>query len=485
MPNPSNFGYLGGDTRVLRGSFRKIHFGDEALTKMAMAHPCPFCKTNLASKANLQRHIKSLHADADDQMWCVCHQISNTMQMVCCDRMECNISWFHWKCVGLTQQPGCEWFCEACNSTFDFYTRYSSRAGGDAPSTAPISNNPVDAKFEALYNLSNRCLQSVRSIRNLVLQTHEFISAGFENEAGLAEYKAKLAKYGKDIEDEYNKLEAEAKQLPSQTPAFTMANRLSNLLLDVASNRQSTETYLNSRDAFDWSQTTNEYVTCASGFLESSQGNQRARRTHTGPSHTVEMPEITNQSTLRNTHKSFGESFKKYMVFGQRQYPDRLKYAYEFLEEGERNSVLEVKLFSHPSEDYMTVDKQPVCMLKFLLLVNNGVVEYIQFIAPHENWTYLEINKRFRRQLDLSAESRYEVYRQLTIQCNIVLNTIKSRFSHDKSVIHFLLNHVFNFHTLDNVCEVCKKVLKDFMPPTICNTQTRDGKRAFYHSGCK
>lgn len=40
------------------------------------------------------------------------------------------------------------------------------------------------------------------------------------------------------------------------------------------------------------------------------------------------------------------------------------------------------------SRDYVTADKQPVCMLKFLLLVNNGVFEYVQFIAPHEDWTY-------------------------------------------------------------------------------------------------
>lgn len=40
--------------------------------------------------------------------------------------------------------------------------------------------------------------------------------------------------------------------------------------------------------------------------------------------------------------------------------------------------------------DYITVDKQPVCMLKFLILVNNGIFEFVQFIAPHEDWTYLE-----------------------------------------------------------------------------------------------
>ncbi|KAI1710281.1 mediator complex subunit 27 domain-containing protein [Ditylenchus destructor] len=345
---------------------------------------------------------------------------------------------------------------------------------------APIGGNPVDAQFEALYLLANRCMQSVRSIRNLVLQTHEQLSAGFENNAELAEYKSKLVRNGKDIEDEYDKLEAEAKQLPSQTPAFTMANRLNNFLQDVASNGQSMETYLNARDAFDWSYSTNEYVTYVYEFLKPSQGNQRARRTHTGPSLTEKMPQITIHSALENPHRRFEEVFQLYIASGQRENTQRLKYAYKYLERSTISSVLEVKLFSHPSKDYMTVDRQPVCMLKFLLLVNNGVVEYIQFIAPHEDWTYLETN---RRQIDLGAESRYEVYRQLTTQCNIVLHIIASQFSYDKNGIGFLLNYVFKFNTLDNVCRECKKILKDFLPPTICNTQGI--KRVYSHFACK
>lgn len=54
-----------------------------------------------------------------------------------------------------------------------------------------------------------------------------------------------------------------------------------------------------------------------------------------------------------------------------------------------------MKLMYCPNpREYITADKQPVCLLKFLLIVNNGVFDYIQFIAPHENWKYLEINPK-------------------------------------------------------------------------------------------
>jgi 5'(3')-deoxyribonucleotidase len=29
-----------------------------------------------------------------------------------------------------------------------------------------------------------------------------------------------------------------------------------------------------------------------------------------------------------------------------------------------------------------------VCLQKFLLFINNGIIEYVHFIAPHEEWKY-------------------------------------------------------------------------------------------------
>lgn len=37
------------------------------------------------------------------------------------------------------------------------------------------------------------------------------------------------------------------------------------------------------------------------------------------------------------------------------------------------------------------VDKQYVCLLKMLMVVNSGVPEFVQMIAPHEEWSYLDV----------------------------------------------------------------------------------------------
>lgn len=58
--------------------------------------------------------------DADDTQYCICERVSFG-DMVACDNPKCEIQWFHWECVGLTQEPKGEWLCPICdpNSKYD------------------------------------------------------------------------------------------------------------------------------------------------------------------------------------------------------------------------------------------------------------------------------------------------------------------------------------------------------------------------------
>jgi hypothetical protein len=38
--------------------------------------------------------------------------------MVACDNPECPIEWFHFACVGLTEQPKGKWYCPECAPQF-------------------------------------------------------------------------------------------------------------------------------------------------------------------------------------------------------------------------------------------------------------------------------------------------------------------------------------------------------------------------------
>ena len=54
----------------------------------------------------------------DDTKYCICRQISYG-EMVACDNEECEIEWFHYNCVGVTQPPKGKWFCPDCIRKMD------------------------------------------------------------------------------------------------------------------------------------------------------------------------------------------------------------------------------------------------------------------------------------------------------------------------------------------------------------------------------
>jgi len=50
----------------------------------------------------------------DNKLYCICHSVSHG-NMVACDNENCPYEWFHWECVGMTQEPKGRWLCTECN----------------------------------------------------------------------------------------------------------------------------------------------------------------------------------------------------------------------------------------------------------------------------------------------------------------------------------------------------------------------------------
>lgn len=55
----------------------------------------------------------------EGEVYCYCRK-GNIGPMIGCDNDECEIEWFHFKCVGLTAHPpeGVKWYCPDCNPNF-------------------------------------------------------------------------------------------------------------------------------------------------------------------------------------------------------------------------------------------------------------------------------------------------------------------------------------------------------------------------------
>ncbi|CAI2179074.1 380_t:CDS:2, partial [Funneliformis geosporum] len=64
---------------------------------------------------NLDRDddFSDMEFDPNEPLYCFCRR-QEFGNMIQCDHPRCENAWYHWDCVGLTQQPSGQWFCPDC-----------------------------------------------------------------------------------------------------------------------------------------------------------------------------------------------------------------------------------------------------------------------------------------------------------------------------------------------------------------------------------
>ncbi|CAG8728260.1 13727_t:CDS:1, partial [Acaulospora morrowiae] len=58
--------------------------------------------------------VADMPIDPNEPIYCYCKQVSYG-EMVACDNTECEIEWFHFACVKLTDRPKGKWYCFDCS----------------------------------------------------------------------------------------------------------------------------------------------------------------------------------------------------------------------------------------------------------------------------------------------------------------------------------------------------------------------------------
>lgn len=53
--------------------------------------------------------------DPMEPMYCFCQQPSQG-NMIGCDGADCKYEWFHWPCVGVTEEQTDTWYCADCKA---------------------------------------------------------------------------------------------------------------------------------------------------------------------------------------------------------------------------------------------------------------------------------------------------------------------------------------------------------------------------------
>lgn len=59
------------------------------------------------------KNIRDIPGSKEETLYCICRRVSYG-DMVGCDNENCEIEWFHYKCVGLNSSPKGTWYCDQC-----------------------------------------------------------------------------------------------------------------------------------------------------------------------------------------------------------------------------------------------------------------------------------------------------------------------------------------------------------------------------------
>lgn len=91
-------------------------------TAFSSTSPSSFDCTN-SSRISDQSGGAGTFYQRDETKYCLCRQISYGA-MVACDSEECEIEWFHYNCVGITQPPKGKWYCFDCTKRMNLQNHH-------------------------------------------------------------------------------------------------------------------------------------------------------------------------------------------------------------------------------------------------------------------------------------------------------------------------------------------------------------------------
>uniref|UniRef100_A0A0N5A7N2 Conserved oligomeric Golgi complex subunit 3 n=1 Tax=Syphacia muris TaxID=451379 RepID=A0A0N5A7N2_9BILA len=359
--------------------------------------------------------------------------------------------------------------------------------------------------LQSVSNLIDNALSEVRVLRDAILQAHNKINAAINGDVEVPELYWKslverltranrLYEYFKDFE-KYKKdqliynsfccreLENHARSLPSTPVSFPQMERLTRFLNEAHIDPHIKDLYERALEASTWVETSAQFLLYYVGFLRRiSLGSQRR-------SLIVDRP-LTY--TSHNVEKCLQQAFDQIFPQAVSEINKKLVLNYRYIERSTLSAVIELKYGAY-------AEKLFACHQKMLIMVNNGVIESVLIIAPHEDWAYLDEGRKtvvYIKNMfllcwiivDILKKSRYTVYQKLTIQANIhLVQTINNYMDASTLTVRamvYVLTVLSRFHeTINFRCKVCNRTMKNCLPPTIFDIRSQSTQGL--HESCR
>ncbi|KAK0407238.1 hypothetical protein QR680_019096 [Steinernema hermaphroditum] len=337
----------------------------------------------------------------------------------------------------------------------------------------------ITEQEKTLNHQVDLCMDHIRLLRMEIEKFLRFFWKGIPS--GEGEQTVKFAEHViasvRHIGSQYDALEVKAAALPSNTPHSHVYDTMNRVAQESSTDIQTAE-FFESLMAVGMNK---ETYTQTYHFMY-----EFLRMSNSRPPKSSFFPERTMNHCQADKHRNFIHMFK---LAAQ----DARKRGWN-VRQTENCPILTVfELNFYGSFDIASVDlKTRPVLLKMALLVNSGQFEFIQFIAPREDWTYVGSYK-YRdeqgnvirgKQIDPFYGSRFLVYQRMAVTGNIqIIHSFNGQFAVEPKPITFnkMLVTFTNFNDVfTSKCRICNKILKNFMPPL----PLMHGMKGFCHETC-
>ncbi|CAB3399598.1 unnamed protein product [Caenorhabditis bovis] len=336
---------------------------------------------------------------------------------------------------------------------------------------------------DAMTRCSN-CLYLIRKLRAMLLKVQNVaLATDFDHDQNPAVDRYKLAsQIMNDIKNIYERLEGQALKiphifaLPDENP-YREFLKEAHMIKSVPPAAHPELEFIadDMIDATNWNEGNYQMYYYVSELMRS--GVRRRYTSYSIRPLVLTCGAVAHSSTTGN----IGAFCFEQAVRGMKKEIQQkgLGISVKVLKTSSANMVVEFK-YSVSGPD--KTDKTPVCLMKFLIIASNGHLQYINIIAPFEEW---HEEKDFGgKVLDPTHPSRYDIYRKLTYEANRHLRhsfSFTNRWSATtltQVVTIFLkLRDVFDFR-----CKNCKNILKGWQPPT--HFDIRQPRETAVHDSC-
>uniref|UniRef100_A0A914XRR8 Uncharacterized protein n=1 Tax=Plectus sambesii TaxID=2011161 RepID=A0A914XRR8_9BILA len=303
--------------------------------------------------------------------------------------------------------------------------------------------------IQAVQEMAVNGQHLVRALRASMQKTLQQLMIGPQGEGASSDrFGAEVKKRLTAVHEQYEVLETLSKQLPKTTPTNAIIDRLTKLLQEGQIDSETDQLYIHLLDSVNWNESNTQFLFYVNKFL----------RSYCRKRPSLMMPRLIAPSSV-DVQTTPQQSFYNQLQTVSKD--KRLNMQIDLIEKTRSSGVVEVIIGHVVEMERKTFSPT----LKLLLLVNNAVPEMVQVKAFNEEWGYID------GQVDLFDESRHLVYRKISAQMNAQIMQIFipgiTELRDGNSSLQLLLLWFSRYTAIfDQPCRVCKKILKDFIPPT-------------------